>query len=148
MKSAVILTGLFFLLSISLVSQTQASEVETKDDVFIFVQTTIRNPDGQLVTYLESSKFTNVNLDLLGPFLDYEATRGNDPIVTLDGKEYQVIRRVQSKTFDRDDLVASTTLSDVVNGQLTMIARFAHDGYPVSEGDTMQSMWTFVRPVS
>ena len=148
MKYLTILAGLFLLISISSVNFTQASEVETKDDIFIFVQTTIRNPDGQLVTYLESSKFTNVNLDLLGPFLDLEATRGNDPIVTLDGKEYQVIRRVQSKTFDRDDLVASTSLSDLVNGQLTMIARFAHDGYPVSEGDTLQSMWTFVRPVS
>ena len=148
MKSLLILSCFLFLISISVVNQTQASEPDTKDGIFIFVQTTIRNPDGQLVTYLESSKFTNVNLDLLGPFLDYEATRGNDPIITLDGKEYQVIRRVQSKTFDRDDLVASTSLSDIVNGQLTMIARFAHDGYPVSEGDTLQSMWTFVRPVS
>jgi len=148
MKSLTILSCFLFLISISAINQTQASEPDTKDGIFIFVQTTIRNPDGQLVTYLESSKFTNVDLDLLGPFLDYEATRGNDPIVTLDEKEYQVIRRVQSKTFDRDDLVASTTLSDVVNGKLTLIARFAHDGYPVSEGDTLESMWTFVRPVS
>ena len=148
MKSLVILSCFLFLISISAISQTQASEPDTSDEIFIFVQTTIRNPDGQLVTYLGSSKFTNVNMDLLGPFLDYEATRGNDPIVTLDGQEYQVIRRVQSKTFDRDDLVASTTLSDVVNGKLTLIARFAHDGYPVPEGDTLQSMWTFVRPVS
>ena len=59
-----------------------------------------------------------------------------------------MIRRVQSKIFPRDDLVASTILSDVVDGKLTMLARFAHDGYPVSEGDTLQSMWTFIRPVS
>jgi len=148
MKTKIILAGLFFLIVISLTNYTQAFQTEIGDDLFIFVQTTIRNSDGQLVTYLESSKFTDLNLELLGPFLDSEAARGDDPIVTINGEEYQVIRRVQSKTFPSDDLVASTLLSDVVDGKLTMLARFAHDGYPVSEGDTLQSMWTFIRPAS
>jgi len=148
MKSGIILAGLFFLIVISFTNYTQAFQTEIGDGLFVFVQTTIRNSDGQLVTYLESSKFTDLNLDLLGPFLDSEAIRGDDPIVTINGEEYQVIRRVQSKTFPSDDLVASTLLSDVVDGKLTMLARFAHDGYPVSEGDTLQSMWTFIRPAS
>jgi len=148
MKSAIILASLFFLTIISLTNYTQAYQTEIGDDLFVFVQTTIRNSDGQLVTYLESSKFTDLKLELFGPFLDSEAARGDDPIVTINGEEYQVIRRVQSKTFPSDDLVASTLLSDVVDGKLTMLARFAHDGYPVSEGDTLESMWTFIRPAS
>jgi hypothetical protein len=147
-KSGIILSGLFFLAVISLTNFSQAYQPEIKDELFIFVQTTVRNSDGQLVTYLESSKFTDLNLELLVPFLNMEAARGDDPIVTINGEEYQVIRRVQSKTFDRDDLVASTILSDNVDGKLTMLARFAHDGYPVSEGDVLQSMWTFIRPAS
>ncbi len=148
MKSGIILASLFFLIVISFTNYTQAFQTEIGDDLFVFVQTTIRNSDGQLVTYLESSKFTDLNLELLGPFLDSEAARGDDPIVTINGEEYQVIRRVQSKIFPSDDLVASTLLSNVVDGKLTMLARFAHDGYPVSEGDTLQSMWTFIRPAS
>ena len=148
MKSGIILTGLFFLVMISLTNYSQAYQTDIKDGLFIFVQTTIRNSDGQLVTYLESSKFTDINLELLGTFLDYEASRGNDPIVTINGEEYQVIRRVQSKTFPSEDLVASTILSDTLDGKLTMLARFAHDGYPVSPGDTLESMWTFIRPAS
>ena len=148
MKSGIILASLFFLAIISLTNYTQAYQPEIKDGLFIFVQTTIRNSDGQLVTYLESSKFNQVNLELLGPFLDFEASREDTPTTMINGEEYQVIRRVQSKTFPRDDLVASTIISDVVDGKLTMLARFAHDGYPVSEGDTLQSMWTFIRPVS
>jgi hypothetical protein len=148
MKAGIILTGLFFLLIISLTNQTQAIEPSIEKGLFIFVQTTVRNSDGQLVNYLESSKFTDLNLKLLGPFLDFEATRGNDPIITVNGEEYQVIRRVQSKTFPSEDLVASTILSDTIDGKLTMLARFAHDGYPVSPGDTLESMWTFIRPVS
>jgi len=148
MKLGIILAGLFFLIVISLTNYTQAFQTEIGDDLFIFVQTTIRNSDGQLVTYLESSKFTDLNLELLGPFLDSEAARADDPTITINGKEYQVIRRVQTNTFPSDDLVASTLLSDTVDGKLTMLVRFAHDGYPVSEGDTLQSMWTFIRPAS
>ncbi len=148
MKSGIILAGLFFLVIISLTNYSQAYQTNIEDGLFIFVQSTIRNSDGQLVTYLESSKFTNLNLELFGTFLDFEASRGNDPTVTINEKEYQVIRRVQSKTFPRDDLVASTILSDTLDGKLTMLARFAHDGYPVSAGDTLESMWTFIRPVS
>ena len=148
MKHGIILTGLVFLVMISATNSSQAIETDINKGIFIFVQTTVRNSDGQLVVYLESSKFTDLNLELLGPFLDFEATRGNDPVITLDGEEYQVIRRVQSKTFTSEDLVASTILSDNMDGELVMLARFAHDGYPVSKGDILESMWTFIRPVS
>ena len=148
MKSISIFSSILFLVLISMTSQSEAVQTDIEKGLLIFVQTTVRNPDGQLVTYLESSKFTDLNLDLLGPFLDFEASRGNDPTITIEGKEYQVIRRVQSKTFTSDDLVASTILSDTIDGKLVMLARFAHDGYPVSSGDTLESMWTFVRPSS
>ncbi len=148
MRSGIILAGVFFLIIISATNYSQAYQTDIDKGLFIFVQSTIRNSDGQLVTYLESSKFTDLNLELLGTFLDFEAARGNDPTVTINEKEYQVIRRVQTKTFPRDDLVASTILSDTIDGKLTMLARFAHDGYPVSQGDTLESMWTFIRPAS
>jgi len=148
MKSGIILSGMVFLVAISATNYTQAYETTLDQGLLIFVQTTVRNPDGQLVTYLESSKFTDLNLELLGPFLDFEAGRGNDPIVTINEEEYQVIRRVQSKTFERNDLVASTILSNNIDGKLTMLARFAHDGYPVTPGDILESMWTFIRPAS
>ena len=125
-----------------------AYQTELGDDLFIFVQSTIRNSDGTLVAYLESSKFTDLNKSGLKTFLDFEASRGADPIIILDGQNYQVIRRVQSHSFDSEGLVASTILSDNIDGKPTILARFAHDGYPVVSGDTLESMWTFVRPVS
>ena len=54
MKSGIILASLFFLLIISLTNYTQAYQTDIEKGVFIFVQSTIRNSDGQLVTYLES----------------------------------------------------------------------------------------------
>ena len=148
MKSGIIITGLLFLLVISLTNYTQAYQTEIGDGIFIFVQTTVRNSDGQLVAYLESSKFTDLNLEMLESFLDFEASRVDDPTVTINEKDYQVIRRVQTKTFSTEDLVASTILSDKLDGKITLLARFAHDGYTVSSGDTLESMWTFIRPAS
>ena len=148
MRSGIILAGVFFLIVISATNYSQAYQTDIDKGLLIFVQSTIRNSDGQLVTYLESSKFTDLNLELLGTFLDFEASRANDPTVTINEKEYQVIRRVQTKTFPSEDLVASTILSDTIDGKLKMLARFAHDGYPVSPGDTLESMWTFIRPAS
>ena len=127
---------------------SQAYQTEIEDGLFILVQTTVRNSDGHLVTYLESSKFTDLNLELLGPFLDLEANAASDKIVTINEKEYQVIRRVHTQVFPSEDFVASTNLSDNQGGEITLLARFAHDGYSVSSGDTLESMWTFIRPVS
>ncbi len=125
-----------------------AYQTELGDNVFIFVQSTIRNSDGTLVAYLESSKFTDLNKPGLEYFLDFEASRGNDPIITIDGQNYQVIRRVQYKSIGYDGLVARTMLSNVVDGKPTILARFSHDGFSVVSGDIMESMWTFIRPVS
>ncbi len=123
-------------------------QTELGDDTFIFVQSTVRNSDGILVVYLESSKFTDLNKPALESFLDFEASREADPIITIDGENYQVIHRIQSHSFSSDGLVASIILSETIDEKSTTLARFAHDGYPVVSGDTMDSVWTFVRPVS
>ena len=118
------------------------------DDIFVFVQTIIRNSDGTLVVYLESTKFSDINKPALGILLDHEASRQNNSVITIDGQQYQIVRRVQSQSFDSEGLVASTVLSYNMDGKSIPLARFAHDGYVTISGDTMQSMWTFIRPVS
>jgi len=143
-----IILFLFAFLLFPISDSFGAFQTELGDDLFIFVQSTIRNSDGTLVAYLESTKFTDLNGLELESFLDFEASRGGDPIIILDGQNFQVIRRVQSQSFDSEGLVASTMLSDKIDGKPTVLARFAHDGYPVQSGDTLDSMWTFVRIVS
>ncbi len=125
-----------------------AYQSELGDDIFIFVQSTLRNSDGVLVAYLESSKFTNLNLPALESSLASETSSGNDPIITIDEQNYQVIRRVQSQSIGYDGLVAAIILSDNIDGKPTVLVRLVHDGYSVVSGDTMVTMWTFVRPVS
>ncbi len=138
----------FVLLLVPIGNSFGAYQTELGDEIFIFVQSTVRNSDGTLVVYLESTKFTDLNKPALESFLDFEASRGADPLITIDGQNYQVIRRVKSQSFSSDGLVASTILSDIIDEKSVVLARFAHDGYPVVSGDTLESIWTFVRPVA
>ena len=124
------------------------NQPEIDNDIFIFVQTIVRNSDGQLATYLEFSKFVEINKPALKSFLDFETSRGTDPIMTFNGENYQIIRRVQSQSFSSDGLVADIVLSDNIGKKPVLLVRFAHDGYPKVSGDSVESIWTFIRPVS
>ena len=143
-----VILGIIFLALIPLIGDSFSSfQTKIGDDIFIFVQTNLRNSDGQLVTYLESSKFTNLNQSALDSFLDFESSGGNDPIITIDDKQFQIIRRVQTQSFNSEGLVASTNLFDNIGEKPVLLARFAHDGYTTISGDTLKSIWTFIRPV-
>ena len=139
---------LLFVVAISFTSLSYAqTQTSLEEGIFISVQSELRNSNGQLITFLESSKFTDLNLASLYDFLDFEVSLGNDPVVTIDNKKYQVIQRTRTLTFDSDNVIGSTNLLDNLDGKEIPLARFAHDGLPVVSGDTIQSTWTFVRLV-
>lgn len=143
-----IIFSLLFVFAISFTSFSYAQTQTNLDDgLYISVQSELRNSNGQLVSFLESSKFTDIDVAALYNFLDFEASVGNDPIVTIDGKKFQIIQRTTVLTFDSENVIGSTNLSDNLDGQEIHLARFAHDGLPAVPGDTLQSTWTFVRLV-
>ena len=143
MKSLFILSFVFATSFVGLsYAQTQTS---LDDGIFINVQSELRNSGDQLITYLESSKFTDLNLSALYDFLDFETSVGNDPIITINDKKYQIIQRTKVILFDSDDVIGSTNLSDSLDGKITHLARFIHDGFSVVSGDSLKSTWTFVR---
>ena len=144
----ILFSSLVLLLLIPTGNAFGAYQTELGDDIFILVQSIVRNSDGSLIVYLESTKFSNLNLSALESFLDFETSRGNDPIITIDENKFQVIRRAQSQSYNSEELVASTILFDNVDEKPLVLARFAHDGYSVVPGDTTESIWTFVRSVS
>jgi hypothetical protein len=144
----ILFSSLVLLLLIPTSNAFGAYQTELGDDIFILVQSIVRNSDGLLMVYLESTKFSDLNLSSLESFLDFETSRGNDPIITIDETQFQVIRRVQSQSFNSEGLVPSTVLLDNVDEKPLVLARFAHDGYSVVPGDTIESIWTFVRSVS
>ena len=140
--------ALVLLAAISFTSLSYAqTQTSLETGIFISVQSELRNSDGQLITFLESSKFTHLNLSSLYDFLDFEVSLGSDPVVSIDGKSYQVIQRTRIITFDSISVIGSTNLLDNLGGAEILLARFNHDGFPVVSGDSLKSTWTFVRLV-
>jgi len=115
--------------------------------VYIFVQTFVRNSDGQLVHYFENDKFTNKNLAALDVFLDNEALRGNAPEYDLEGKKFQLIQRSKVLEINSFQLVASTKLEDTENPISEFLVRYAHDGFFLMPGDELTQVWTFFRQI-
>ena len=142
------LIGIIFSLSNSSYGQSTQDEKNflSKTETFIFVQTLVENSDGQLVTYLTSDKFTDLDLRSLDMLLDSEVSE-NDPIISIQGQKYQVIKRKLTISYDKENVIASTILARTQNDKVMTVARFAHDGYPIVAEDKVQSVWTFLRPI-
>ena len=128
-------------------AQSQSSKILIPEyGVFIFVQTLVENSEGQILTYLASDKFVDVNIESLNFLLDSEASE-KDPVVIIGDNKYQVITRQQSVVYDKKNVIASTMVAHNQNDELKPVARFAHDGYHLVEGDRVVSVWTFIRPL-
>jgi len=137
------------VLTIFLVSNSYAQDIaDPSRDVYISVQTFVRNSDGNLVYYFENDKFTHKNFKELHEFLDFEASRGNDPIYDVNGKKFQLIQRTKTIQIDSHQLVASTLLSDSERPNVDFLVRYAHDGYFLIPGDEINQVWTFLRTIN
>jgi len=143
------LTLLIGVLSVTLLISSSFAQnpPNTSNDVYIFVQTFVRNSDGQLVHYFENDKFTDKNLAALDVFLDIEASRGNAPEYDLEGKKFQLVQRSKVLEIDSFQLVASTKLEDHENPISPFLVRYAHDGFFLTPGDEVTQVWTFFREI-
>jgi len=139
-----------FLISFVLIlpSAFAQIELESNRDVYISVQTVVRNSDGVLVHYFENDKFTHKYFDELNTFLDFEASRGNDPIYDVNGKKFQIIQRSKTTQIDSFQLVSSTLLSDSEQPRVDFLVRYAHDAYFLTPGDVVNQVWTFLRTIN
>jgi len=138
---------IFGILFISSNSYAQDSS-DPYRDVYISVQTFVRDSDGNLVHYFENDKFTHKNFKELHEFLDFEASRGNDPIYDVNGKKFQLIQRTKLLQNDSDILVSSTLLRSDEHPNVNFLVRYAHDGYFLTPGDEMKQVWTFFRTIN
>ncbi len=137
------------LTTIILISSNSYAQNESNSnhDVYIFVQTFVRNSDGVLVHYFENDKFTDKNLAALNVFLDSEASRGNAPTYDIEGKKFQLVQRSKVLEIDSFQLVASTKLEDTENLISPFLVRYAHDGFFLAPGDELTQVWTFFREI-
>ena len=143
-------TLLISVLSVTLLisSSFAQNSQDPSRDVYILVQTFVRNSDGVLIHYFENDKFTHKNFIPLNKFLDFEASIGNDPIYDINGKKFQLIQRTKTTENNTHQLVSSTLLSDSEQPRVDFLVRYAHDGYFLTPDDVVTQVWTFLRTIN
>jgi len=137
---------IFSVFVLSVTFQYSVQEID-EDLPMASVEIIIRNSEGQLVTFLTLDSFVIMNPEKFQDFVIRESNSQKDPIVDVDGNKYQKITRLKSMTFNAEEVIASTILADFEGQTLYAYGYFQHDGYPVSTGDKLTTIWTFLRPV-
>lgn len=138
----IILSLLLSIAFVSLIGNSYAQSDQIKS-TFIFVQTVVRNSDGQMVAYLEANKVFVPNFDLLNLYLD---TQPIQQTVVNAGISYDIIHLEFPEKISEYAVKSKTAFGIVTGDQQLMIAYSDHDGYPVASGDTITSIWTVIRP--
>lgn len=126
----------------SLATNSYAQPSEQPSQVFLFVQTQIRNSDGQLIAYLEANKIFIADLDSLNKHLD---TLAPQQILSKAGQNYDLFKIDIQNKITSQTVTSRTALGAVLGGKEVVLAYSDHDGYLLVPGDTVRWTWTVIR---
>ena len=148
MKKISYVLCIFSIIVFSVFSTEVFAQPVPGDDIFfMFVQVTLRNSDGDLVTYMESDKLFDVDKKIIGDSLDYFSSSTEIPIFQLNDVKFQVFILETVTEFDSSTMFANAYYNVTIDEQTHPAARFQFDGFLTSPGDEAIAIWTFVRVV-
>ena len=127
-------------------SEAFAQTSQPEDNIFtMFVQVTVRNSDGDLITYMESSKLYDVDKKIINDSLDYISSSGEIPIFELNDTKFQVFIIQTTTEFDSYTMYTNAFYNVTIDEQTYSTARFTFDSYLTSPGDEATVHWTIAR---
>ena len=127
-------------------SEAFAQTSQPEDNIFtMFVQVTVRNSDGDLITYMESSKLYDVDKKMINDSLDYISSSGEIPIFELNDTKFQVFIIQTTTEFDSYTMYTNAFYNVTIDEQTYSTARFTFDSYLTSPGDEATVYWTTAR---
>ena len=148
MKKVSYVLCIFSIIVFSVFSTEVFAQPVPGDDIFyMFVQVTLRNSDGDLVTYMESDKLFDVDKKIIGDSLDYFSSSTEIPIFQLNDVKFQVFILETVTEFDSSTMFANAYYNVTIDEQTHPAARFQFDGFLTSPGDEATAIWTFARVV-
>ena len=124
---------------------------QTLDDsepfIFAYTQSAVRNPEGTLLVYQENFVVRVSNPDRFNTFLDQQIDSGGAKVTLIDnfGQIQEMIEVTSTTTFETDELRAWDSIGGKIGDKSYRFAIIYHEGYPVTEGDILTVVWTFIR---
>ena len=110
-------------------------------------RSTLRNSDGELVTYMESDKLVNVDRKIINDSLDHISSYVEIPIFELNNVKFQVFIVETITEFDSNTMYANAYYNVTTAEQTYSAAKFQFDSFLTSPGDESTVIWTIARAV-
>ena len=148
MKKISYVLCIFSIIIFSVFSTEVFAQPVPGDDIFfMFVQVTLRNSDGELVTYMESDKLVNVDRKIINDSLDHVSSSVEIPIFELNNVKFQVFIVETITEFDSSTMYANAFYNVSFAEQTYSAAKFQFDSFLTSPGDESTVVWTIARVV-
>ena len=148
MKKVSYVLCIFSIIVLSVFTSETFAQTSQPDDIFfVFVQVTLRNSDGDLVTYMESSKLHGVDKKIISDSLDHISSSVKIPIFELNDYRFQVFIIESTTKFDSNTMYSNVYYNVDMDEQTYSAARFNFDSFLTSPGDEATAVWTIARLV-
>ena len=148
MKKISYVLCIFSIIVLSVFTSETFAQTSQPDDIFfVFVQVTLRNSDGDLVTYMESNKLFDVNKKIINDSLDHFSSSMVIPTFELNDRNFQVFIVESITEFDSNTMFANAYYNVTIDERTYSAARFQFDGFLTSPGDEATAVWTIARLV-
>ena len=146
MKKVLFVLCIFSIIVFSVFSSEAFAQISNPDDIFfIFIQVTLRDSDGHLVTYMESNKLVNVDKKIINDSLDPLSSYVEIPIFELNDTKFQVFIIETTTEFDSNTMYANAFYDVTIDEQTYSAAKFQFDSFLTSPGDEVTAVWTIAR---
>ena len=148
MKNVSYVLCIFSIIIFSAFTSEAFAQISNPDDIFfIFIQVTLRNSDGQLITYLESQKFFDVDNKIINDSLDHFSSSTKIPVFQLNDIKFQVFIIETYTEFDSNTMFGNAYYDVTIDDQTYTAAQFQFDSFLTSPGDEATAVWTIARLV-
>ena len=149
MKKVSYVLCIFSIIAFSVFSSEAFAQISQpgNDIFFIFVQVTVRNSDGDLVTYMESNKLFSVDKKIINDSFDHFSSNMEIPIFELNDTKFQVLIIQTTTEFDSNTMYTNALYNVTIDEQTYSAARFNFDAFLTSPGDEAIVVWTIARLV-
>ena len=148
MKKVSYVLCIFSIIIFSAFTSEAFAQISNPDDIFfIFIQVTLRNSDGQLITYLESQKFFDVDNKMINDSLDHFSSSMEIPVFQLNDIKFQVFIIETYTEFDSNTMFGNAYYDVTIDDQTYTAAQFQFDSFLTSPGDEVTAVWTIARLV-
>jgi len=147
MKKVLLVLCVFSIIVLSVFSSEAFAQMPQPENniFFMFVQVTLRNSDGNLVTYMESNKLFDVDKKIINDSLDHFSSSMEIPIFELNDAKFQVFIIESMTEFDSSTMFANAYYNVTIDDRTYSAARFQFDSFLTSPGDEVTAVWTIAR---